>query len=180
MTGMPTPPAGRWGLTPLAEAIYRTLILLGPASGPCVGRELGVEPIRIGRGMKELEALGAVNRLSRVGGRTMWQARAAVEVNSLARTCRRPPAGAARPAPAPAGTPEAVLTDRERAILTLLAAGASDEEAAAELGLSRRTVLYAMRSLMDRLGVVSRFQLALALGAAQAITLNRRPQRQAG
>jgi DNA-binding CsgD family transcriptional regulator len=170
----------RWGLSPLAEIIYRTLILLGPASGPWLGRELGVEPLRIGWGMDELLAVGAVDRLGRADGQTLWQARAVMEVNALVRGRRGPVAVAARPRPVPGGPPEAVLTDRERAILTLLAAGASDEEAAAELGLCRRTVLYAMRALMDRLGVENRFQLALVLGAAQAITPEPRAWRDAG
>jgi hypothetical protein len=41
-------------------------------------------------------------------------------------------------------------------------------------------VLYAMRALMDRLGVENRFQLALVLGAAQAITPEPRAWRDAG
>jgi DNA-binding NarL/FixJ family response regulator len=62
-----------------------------------------------------------------------------------------------------------VLTHRERAIVELLALGASEEAAAAALGLSRRTVVYTLRALMDRLGVANRFQLALVLGAARAV-----------
>jgi len=60
------------------------------------------------------------------------------------------------------------LTSREKALVTLLARGYTDEAAAAELGLSRRTVAYVLRALMDRLGVQNRFQLALLLGAAGA------------
>jgi DNA-binding CsgD family transcriptional regulator len=67
--------------------------------------------------------------------------------------------------------PAIVLTHRERSIIELLAAGESEEAAAAALGLSRRTVVYAVRSLMDRLGVENRFQLALCLGAAHAVPL---------
>jgi len=63
------------------------------------------------------------------------------------------------------GVPPIVLNQRERALVALLADGYSDESAAAQLGLSRRTVLYALRSLMDRVGVENRFQLALVLGA---------------
>ncbi|MEV6631673.1 helix-turn-helix transcriptional regulator [Actinoplanes sp. NPDC051470] len=175
-------PVGRWGLTPLAEVIYRTLVLVGPASSARLGRELGVEATRVGRGLDELVALDAVRRLGRAGGRTLWRARAVAEVNALVRDRRVPVAMAVRPAvaPVPDSGPPSVLTERERGILTLLAGGASDEEAAAELGLSRRTVLYAMRGLMDRLGVENRFQLALLLGAAQTIAPDLTTQWKAG
>lgn len=59
------------------------------------------------------------------------------------------------------------LTSREKALVALLARGYTDEAAAAELGLSRRTIAYVLRALMDRLGVQNRFQLALVLGAAE-------------
>jgi DNA-binding CsgD family transcriptional regulator len=68
-------------------------------------------------------------------------------------------------------TPDVMLTVREQAIVALLSAGVSEEEAATRLGLSRRTVVYALRALMDRLGVENRFQLALVLGAARAVPL---------
>ena len=68
-------------------------------------------------------------------------------------------------------TPPIMLTVREQAIVALLTAGVSEEEVAAQLGLSRRTVVYALRALMDRLGVENRFQLALVLGAARAVPL---------
>ncbi|MGN9908868.1 LuxR C-terminal-related transcriptional regulator [Phytohabitans sp. LJ34] len=68
-------------------------------------------------------------------------------------------------------TPHVMLTIREQAIVALLSAGVSEEEAASRLGLSRRTVVYALRALMDRLGVENRFQLALVLGAAHAVPI---------
>lgn len=68
--------------------------------------------------------------------------------------------------------PPIVLSHRERGIVTLLATGLSEEAAATSLGISRRTVGYALRTLMDRLGVENRFQLALLLGAAQAVPLS--------
>ena len=37
--------------------------------------------------------------------------------------------------------------------------------------MSRRTVVYALRELMDRLGVDNRFQLALLLGAARVVPM---------
>jgi DNA-binding CsgD family transcriptional regulator len=63
------------------------------------------------------------------------------------------------------GVPPIVLSQREQALVALLADGHSEESAAAQLGISRRTVLYALRSMMDRIGVENRFQLALILGA---------------
>ena len=63
------------------------------------------------------------------------------------------------------------LTPRERALVSLLAAGHTDVTAAAQLNLSVRTVAYTLRALMDRLGVENRFQLALLLGAAGAAPL---------
>ncbi|MCW6007234.1 LuxR C-terminal-related transcriptional regulator [Micromonospora sp. CPCC 205371] len=59
-------------------------------------------------------------------------------------------------------------SNREQAVVRLLAMGYTDQSAAQELRLSVRTVAYTMRHLMDRLGVENRFQLALLLGAAGA------------
>lgn len=71
------------------------------------------------------------------------------------------------------GVPAVSLTERERALVKLLASGLTDPAAANRLGISARTVGYTLRGLMDRLGVENRFQLGLALGAragAQAKT----------
>jgi DNA-binding CsgD family transcriptional regulator len=65
------------------------------------------------------------------------------------------------------------LSPRESALVDLLALGHTDHTAAAQLGLSLRTVAYTMRALMDRVGVQNRFQLALALGAANAVRFER-------
>jgi DNA-binding NarL/FixJ family response regulator len=59
--------------------------------------------------------------------------------------------------------------------VALLAAGLTEEAAAGRLGISRRTVTYALTALMDRLGVDNRFQLALLLGAAQVVSLPSNP-----
>lgn len=71
--------------------------------------------------------------------------------------------------PCQRGVPPIVLTPREKAIVGLLAEGHTDSSAAQRLGISRRTIAYILRALMDRLGVDNRFQLGLALGAAQAV-----------
>ncbi|MEV1318207.1 helix-turn-helix transcriptional regulator [Micromonospora arborensis] len=68
-------------------------------------------------------------------------------------------------APAVADVSEIPLTPRERRIVKLLAAGYTDEAAARELEISRRTVCYAVRGLMVRMGAGSRFQLAWLLRA---------------
>jgi DNA-binding CsgD family transcriptional regulator len=312
------PSLGRWGLSPDADLIYRTLSLLGPGSGSVLSRELGLTRARTDRGIEELLAAGAV-RESGEGGERRWTpleasrvlavlgrhrgpvpvadqhrrhlvavagvhldrlpaaglrhlptraaarhriadlvagerrehlainteaaisreaARAAAPLDeSLVRrgvrlrTLKLPalpddragisPGGEHREAdhlplklmifdrgsalfpadpvrfeagaieltdpdavahltqlfyriwrtavdPRKREVPTIVLTTRERAIVERLAAGFSEEAAAAALGLSRRTVVYAMRALMDRLGVENRFQLALVLGAARA------------
>jgi DNA-binding CsgD family transcriptional regulator len=67
--------------------------------------------------------------------------------------------------------PPLVLSHREKRIVSLLADGLSEEATARALGISRRTVGYALRALMDNLGVDNRFQLALLLGAAHAVSL---------
>jgi DNA-binding CsgD family transcriptional regulator len=59
------------------------------------------------------------------------------------------------------------LAPRERRVVALLAAGHTDASAAAQLGLSERTVAYTIRGVMDRYGVQNRFQLGLVLGAAR-------------
>ncbi|GAA2574470.1 hypothetical protein GCM10010435_57480 [Winogradskya consettensis] len=60
--------------------------------------------------------------------------------------------------------PKINLSDRERALVALLAQGCTDVSAAEQLGISARSVTNILRNLMDRLGVDNRFQLGLALG----------------
>ncbi|MEV4642824.1 helix-turn-helix transcriptional regulator [Actinoplanes sp. NPDC049548] len=62
-----------------------------------------------------------------------------------------------------------VLSDRERALITLLAAGHTDHTAAERMRISARSITGIMRSLMDRLGVENRFQLGLALGSLRVV-----------
>jgi DNA-binding CsgD family transcriptional regulator len=67
------------------------------------------------------------------------------------------------------GVPPIELSAREQALVALFAAGHTDVTAASAAGLSARTVAYAMRALMDRLGVDNRFQLGLLLGATGTV-----------
>lgn len=60
-------------------------------------------------------------------------------------------------APLLPGSRGETLTDRERDLLRLLAAGATDDAAADRLEVSVRTVRRLMSGLMDRLGARSRF-----------------------
>ncbi len=60
--------------------------------------------------------------------------------------------------PADPGDEPSPLTRRERDLLTLLCAGATDESAAAKLGISVRTVRRTVADIMNRLGARSRFQ----------------------
>lgn len=53
------------------------------------------------------------------------------------------------------------LTEPERALLTLLARGLTDEAAATRLGVSPRTTRRMMAELMERLGASSRFEAGL-------------------
>jgi len=68
------------------------------------------------------------------------------------------------------GVPAVVLTQREKAVIALLAEGYTDAAAAQHLGMSLRSVTYLLRGLMDRFGVDNRFQLGLAVGAMRAAT----------
>ncbi|HEY0835941.1 MAG TPA: response regulator transcription factor [Azospirillum sp.] len=77
------------------------------------------------------------------------------------------PIRAAQPAAAP---PPAVglegLTDRQREILTLLLEGRSNKEIARALGIVEGTIKVHLRSVMQRLGVRNRTQLALMASKA--------------
>lgn len=71
-----------------------------------------------------------------------------------------------------------VLSERESAVLELLARGHTDASAASRLRLSQRTIATVVRGLMSRFNVSSRFQLGLALGLAhRRVTEERRPER---
>lgn len=58
----------------------------------------------------------------------------------------------------PASTQPSSLDERDREIITLMAAGATDDAIARRLRLSRRTVVRRAAALLDRLGATTRFQ----------------------
>ncbi|MEU7424574.1 LuxR C-terminal-related transcriptional regulator [Streptomyces sp. NPDC040750] len=61
--------------------------------------------------------------------------------------------------------PGETVEDRHERLIALLATGHTDASAARQLGVSRRTVTYMLRSMMDELGINNRFQLGIAVGA---------------
>ena len=68
------------------------------------------------------------------------------------------------------GTPKAAAD--EDAVLTLLAGGLKDEAIARELGVSPHTVRRRIASVIERLGVTTRFQAGLALGRQASGTID--------
>lgn len=101
-------------------------------------------------------------------GRGSWEYTDPAAVESLLTLFVRQWSGATDPRRN--GVPTVVLTQREKAVVALLADGHTDATAAKHLGMSTRTLTYTLRGLMDRFGVENRFQLGLALGAMRAAT----------
>jgi DNA-binding CsgD family transcriptional regulator len=60
--------------------------------------------------------------------------------------------------PVTAAEPSVRLSERDRTIITLMAAGLTDDAIARRLQLSRRTVVRRITALLDRLGATTRFQ----------------------
>jgi DNA-binding NarL/FixJ family response regulator len=58
----------------------------------------------------------------------------------------------------PVSGDRAPLSEQDRKIVTLMAAGVTDEAIARRLDLSRRTVVRRIAVLLDRLGATTRFQ----------------------
>ncbi|MHA6759668.1 helix-turn-helix transcriptional regulator [Streptacidiphilus sp. PAMC 29251] len=91
----------------------------------------------------------------------VWQITAKPLVRALVEMYQRLWEQAAEPVRWPAG-----LSARERAVVTLLAEGCTDQMVAEQLGLSRRTITYTVADLMEKYGARSRFHLALLLAGA--------------
>ncbi|MFB4302445.1 LuxR C-terminal-related transcriptional regulator [Actinomadura sp. NTSP31] len=100
----------------------------------------------------------------------VWQISAKPLVRALVEMYQRLWRQAAEPVRWPAG-----LSARERAVVTLLAEGCTDQMVADQLGLSRRTISYTVADLMEKHGARSRFHLALLLAGADAGIRSRRP-----
>ncbi|MFJ2581463.1 LuxR C-terminal-related transcriptional regulator [Kitasatospora aureofaciens] len=65
--------------------------------------------------------------------------------------------------------PEETPEDRHRQLLTLLAAGLTDESIGRQLGVSTRTVQRWVRELMDRFGARTRFQAGIQAARAELL-----------
>lgn len=63
--------------------------------------------------------------------------------------------------PVTAAEPAVRLSEKDRTIITLMAAGLTDEAIARRLQLSRRTVVRRIAVLLDRLGATTRFQVGV-------------------
>ncbi|MBO2460542.1 helix-turn-helix transcriptional regulator [Actinomadura violacea] len=100
----------------------------------------------------------------------VWQITAKPLVRALVEMYQRLWGQAAEPVRWPAG-----LSARERAVVTLLAEGCTDQKVAEHLGLSRRTITYTVADLMEKYGARSRFHLALLLSGADAGIRSTRP-----
>jgi DNA-binding NarL/FixJ family response regulator len=59
---------------------------------------------------------------------------------------------------APVSGNRSPLSEQDRTIVTLMAAGVTDDVIARRLALSRRTVVRRIAALLDRLGATTRFQ----------------------
>lgn len=79
--GAPVPSLVRWGLSPDADLIYRTLVTYGSASAPELARALGVPSRRVAAALEELRARDAVRqRPDRRGGAAVWAGRPPADV----------------------------------------------------------------------------------------------------
>jgi predicted ATPase/DNA-binding CsgD family transcriptional regulator len=86
------------------------------------------------------------------------------EVADLAQACLEPPAprGSDATTGAGGGRPRTLLSDRERAVLRLIAEGLPNKQIATSLGIGERTVKTYVTSAMRKLGVDNRAHAAVA------------------
>jgi len=86
------------------------------------------------------------------------------EVADLAQACLEPPAPRGSDATTAAGgaRPRAFLSDRQQAILRLVAEGLPNKQIATSLGIGERTVKTHLTSAMNKLGVGNRAHAAVA------------------
>lgn len=64
--GKHAPSLARWGRSPDADLIYRTLVTLGPRTAAALGRDLGLSSRRITMALEELAAVGVASRATAV------------------------------------------------------------------------------------------------------------------
>src|SRR5689334_19858754 len=80
--GAALPSLVRWGLSPDADLVYRTLVSLDTAREGQLAHELGLSHDRVREAVRELAAIGAIRRVSstarrtpKATGRAVWAAR---------------------------------------------------------------------------------------------------------
>ncbi|MGW2559157.1 AAA family ATPase [Streptomyces sp. NPDC001514] len=173
---------------PVAERLGRTTVLLGcdrvyalylAASGKPdaaagmltdTAEAFGAAGLPLERG-RALVALARVERRRRrrSAAQNALQAAAAVFERAGAAPwlglAKETPAGAPEPAPSAHGSALSALTEAELRLAQLVGQGASNQEAAAKLYLSVKTVEARLTRIYQKLDVRSRAQLAAALGA---------------
>src|SRR4051812_39889775 len=134
--------AAERGAAPVQAALARELAGLALAAGgdPAAGAA------ELDRALAQLEACGAGRRRDRVA-------------RELRRLGRRVPRRGRRGSASGTG-PLAALSDREREVAELVAAGGTNREIAAELFLSKRTVDTHLAHVFEKLGVSSRAAVA--------------------
>ncbi|MFD7445499.1 AAA family ATPase [Streptomyces sp. NPDC059909] len=176
------------GVRPVAERLGRTTVLLGcdrayalylAASGKPdeaagllteTAEAFGAAGLPLERG-RALVALARVERRRRrrSAAQNALQAAAAMFERAGAAPwlglAKETPAGAPEPAPAARGGALSALTEAELRLAQLVGQGASNQEAAAKLYLSVKTVEARLTRIYQKLDVRSRAQLAAALNA---------------
>jgi DNA-binding NarL/FixJ family response regulator len=76
-TSVAVPSLVRWGVSPDADLVYRTLVSFGPRTSGSAARELGMPQRRVVQALEELAAEGAVRALGgarRASETTLWRA----------------------------------------------------------------------------------------------------------
>jgi DNA-binding CsgD family transcriptional regulator len=97
--GEQVPSLVRWGRSPDADLVYRTLVTLGPCTGRDLRRELDIAARRVSHAIDELVSIGAiVSRPGRAEPDTTWSAKPPAEVVSALHQARLRP-GARRTLP---------------------------------------------------------------------------------
>ncbi|HEX6682210.1 MAG TPA: helix-turn-helix transcriptional regulator [Candidatus Limnocylindrales bacterium] len=92
-TGGPLPLLTRWGLSPDADLVFRTLTMFGPQTASGLERDLGISRHRVDRALSDLDDAGAAAPAVQSGLKERrWCARSSEEtMHGLRRWRHRPP-----------------------------------------------------------------------------------------
>jgi DNA-binding NarL/FixJ family response regulator len=137
-----------------AAPVARVVILTG-VRDPEVHRQ-AVRQGAVGLVLKEHAAQTLLQALAAVRRGEFWLDPTLVAQVLSALTHPRPP-----PPPVPEEARIAPLTEREREIITLIGAGLRNQDIAARVYLSEHTVRHHLHAIFAKLGVASRFELAV-------------------